>query len=125
MPGRGPESPGDDHQLVKIKPGCQGIEALLDLVGGADQRLFAQGRNGGLLGARVGVDPGLFGIDRRLGVGLIGTAALALGILALATQRFPLAVAALCCGAAGLINYNISWGMLGAALGSWTWLRAR
>jgi hypothetical protein len=57
--------------------------------------------------------------------GLIGTAALALGILALATQRFPLAVAALCCGAAGLINYNISWGMLGAALGAWTWLRAR
>jgi hypothetical protein len=57
--------------------------------------------------------------------GLIGAAALSLGILALATRRLSLAIAALCCGTAGVINYNISWGLLGAALGGWTWLRAR
>ncbi len=56
--------------------------------------------------------------------GLIGAAALLLGILALTTQRLPVAIAALCCAAAALINYNISWGMLAAALGAWTWLRA-
>jgi hypothetical protein len=65
----------------------------------------------------------------RAGVGLLqhfgvwGGVALALGILALATGRFWLTVGAVCFGAAGLINYNISWGMLGAALGVWTWLR--
>jgi hypothetical protein len=64
----------------------------------------------------------------RTGIGLLthfqvfGAAALVLGILAFATARFTLAVLAVCVGVAGLIDYNISWGMLGAALGGWTWL---
>jgi hypothetical protein len=27
-------------------------------------------------------------------------------------------------GIAAVINYNATWGMVGAALGAWTWLRA-
>ncbi len=56
--------------------------------------------------------------------GLWGGAALALGVLALLSRRFFVVVAAVACGVAGVVNYNASFGMLGAALGAWTWLRA-
>jgi hypothetical protein len=55
---------------------------------------------------------------------ILGTLALAFGIAAIATQNRPIAIAAACLGAAGLINYNVSWGMLGACLGLWAWLLA-
>lgn len=66
--------------------------------------------------------------DTRTAVGwlvyhyLIGTLALLLGILGLRQGSVTLSVAALCTGIAGLINYNISWGMLGVALGVWGWV---
>jgi len=54
---------------------------------------------------------------------LFGGVALALGLLAfLARGPFALAVAAMVIGIAGVENYNATWGMLGAALGAWTWL---
>jgi hypothetical protein len=52
--------------------------------------------------------------------GLWGLAALALGIGAFAGA--PVAVAAVAAGIAGVVNYNATWGMLGAALGAWAWL---
>ena len=51
---------------------------------------------------------------------LWGGAALALGLAGFLTRRDWLAIAALAIGIAGVVNYNASWGMLGAALGAWT-----
>ncbi len=54
---------------------------------------------------------------------LFGGVALALGVLAfLGRGPFAVAVAAMAVGIAGVENYNATWGMLGAALGAWTWL---
>jgi hypothetical protein len=55
---------------------------------------------------------------------VLGSVALVLGIWAMASGGFVVAVAAVCAGVTGLIDYNVSWGMLGAALGVWVWLRA-
>jgi hypothetical protein len=56
---------------------------------------------------------------------LWGGMALALGLWAfLARGPFLLCVAAVIMGMAAVENYNATWGMVGAALGAWTWLRA-
>jgi hypothetical protein len=55
--------------------------------------------------------------------GLWGCAALILGLLALLFGPFSLTVAAVVFGVAGVVNYNATFGMLGAALGAWAWLR--
>ena len=52
---------------------------------------------------------------------LWGLAALGLGLAAFAGA--PVAVAAVAAGIAGVVNYNATWGMLGAALGAWAWIR--
>jgi hypothetical protein len=55
---------------------------------------------------------------------LWGTMALALGLLAfLVRAPFALRVAAVVAGIAAVANYNATWGMAGAALGVWAWLR--
>lgn len=52
-----------------------------------------------------------------------GLAALALGMAAFAGAEVAfLAVAA---GIAGVVNYNATWGMLGACLGAWAWVSGR
>ena len=53
---------------------------------------------------------------------VFGDAALVLGIAAMAGAPFAVAVAAVCLGVAGLIDYNVSWGMLGVGLGAWAWI---
>jgi hypothetical protein len=55
---------------------------------------------------------------------LWGSIALVLGLWAFLAggPRF-VAVAAMAVGIAGVENYNATWGMLGAALGAWGWLR--
>ena len=56
---------------------------------------------------------------------LLGIASLACGIAAFFLRGpFALAIAAIALGIVAVENYNASWGMLGAALGAWTWLRA-
>ena len=55
--------------------------------------------------------------------GLWGAGGLALGIWAFLGGPFPAAVGAVTLGAAGVVNYNATFGMLGAALGAWAWLR--
>ncbi len=55
---------------------------------------------------------------------LWGALALALGLAAfLLRPRTPLCAAAIIAGIAAVANYNATWGMLGAALGAWAWLR--
>ena len=55
---------------------------------------------------------------------LWGGTALVLGLWAfLARGPFVVAVAAVVMGAAAVENYNATWGMVGAALGVWSWLR--
>ncbi len=55
---------------------------------------------------------------------LWGEAALGLGLLAfLARGPFVVCVAAVLVGIAAVENYNATWGMVGAALGAWSWLR--
>ena len=52
--------------------------------------------------------------------GLWGLAALALGFLSFIGA--PVATLAIAAGLAGVVNYNATWGMLGAALGAWAWI---
>ncbi len=54
--------------------------------------------------------------------GLWGLPAVALGLWSLRGAPFVVAVAAVALGAAGVVNYNASWGMLGVALGGWAWI---
>ena len=54
---------------------------------------------------------------------LWGLAALALGFVAFLTGWFPAAVASVAIGAMAVANYNATWGVLGAALGVWVWIR--
>jgi hypothetical protein len=54
---------------------------------------------------------------------LWGSAGLVLGILAFMWGNRMACVSAVVVGIAGVINYNASWGMLGAALGFWGWIR--
>ncbi len=53
--------------------------------------------------------------------GLWGLSALALGFLSFIGA--PVATLAIAAGMAGVVNYNATWGMLGAALGAWAWIR--
>ena len=55
---------------------------------------------------------------------LLGLTALLLGCWAFVVPRVAVCVAAVLAGAAGLINYNVTWGMLGLALGIWSWVMA-
>lgn len=55
---------------------------------------------------------------------LWGAAALVLGGWAfLLRAPFAVRVAAVAVGAVAVANYNATWGMLGAALGAWAWIR--
>jgi hypothetical protein len=54
---------------------------------------------------------------------LWGAAGLVLGVLAFAWRHRVVCVLAVIVGIAGVINYNASWGMLGATLGFWGWIR--
>lgn len=54
---------------------------------------------------------------------LLGLGAVALGLWAFLGGRFAVRLAAVALGIAGVVNYNVTWGMLGAALGAWAWLR--
>jgi hypothetical protein len=55
---------------------------------------------------------------------LWGAIALALGLLAfLVRAPFAVRVVAVVAGIAAVANYNATWGMVGAALGVWAWLR--
>ena len=54
---------------------------------------------------------------------LWGLTALALGVAAFLTGWFPAAAAAIALGAMAVANYNATWGVLGAALGLWAWIR--
>lgn len=57
---------------------------------------------------------------------LWGLISLALGLAAfLFRGPRPLAVAAMVIGAAGVENYNATWGMLGLALGAWSWAESK
>jgi len=53
---------------------------------------------------------------------LWGAAALALGLAAFVGAGFWEAVGAVALGAAAVVNYNATWGMLGLALGAWAWI---
>ncbi len=55
---------------------------------------------------------------------LWGAAALGLGLWAFRGAPPWVAPVAVGLGAAAVINYNATWGMLGAALGAWAWLGA-
>ena len=55
---------------------------------------------------------------------LWGAGALALGLWAFAGRApFAVRVAAVALGAVAAANYNASWGVLGAVLGAWAWIR--
>ena len=55
---------------------------------------------------------------------LWGAAALGLGAWAFGVRApFPVRVAAVALGAVAVANYNATWGVLGAALGAWAWIR--
>lgn len=56
---------------------------------------------------------------------LWGLAALGTGAAAFVTARQGLAVAAVALGVVAVLNYNATWGVAGAALGAWAWLRPR
>ncbi len=55
--------------------------------------------------------------------GLWGIGALVLGIAGVLWGRFAVCVAAVVLGIMAVMNYNATWGMLGAALGAWGWIR--
>ncbi len=52
--------------------------------------------------------------------GLWGLSALTLGLLSFIGA--PVGTLAMAAGIAGVVNYNATWGMLGAALGAWAWI---
>lgn len=53
---------------------------------------------------------------------VFGAATLLLGLWALRGAPFPIRVAAVAVGAVAVVNYNITWGVAGAALGLWAWV---
>ncbi|HEX3348324.1 MAG TPA: hypothetical protein VHS58_09530 [Acetobacteraceae bacterium] len=55
--------------------------------------------------------------------GLWGFSALACGLWAFLGGRFGAAAGAVALGGAAAINYNATFGVLGAALGVWAWVR--
>jgi hypothetical protein len=56
---------------------------------------------------------------------LWGGAALAAGFAAFLGAPHTVRVAAVALGIVAVINYNATWGMLGAALGAWAWIGDR
>ncbi len=52
-----------------------------------------------------------------------GVGGLVLGLGALVRGARVVCISAVVIGVAGVLNYNASWGMLGAALGVWGWIR--
>jgi hypothetical protein len=54
---------------------------------------------------------------------LWGLSALLLGLWAFLGARLVVSLAAVALGIAAVANYNATWGMLGAALGAWSWIR--
>jgi hypothetical protein len=54
---------------------------------------------------------------------LWGLGALLLGLWAFLGAGLAVSVAAVALGIAAVANYNATWGMLGAALGAWSWIR--
>jgi hypothetical protein len=54
--------------------------------------------------------------------GLWGGAALLLGVIGLAGRRSAPSVAALALGVVAVLDGNVSFGLLGAALGAWAWI---
>jgi len=52
-----------------------------------------------------------------------GLGAVVLGLWAFLGGPFSIRFAAVALGVAGVVNYNVTWAMLGAALGAWAWLR--
>lgn len=57
--------------------------------------------------------------------GLWGGSAALLGLCAFVGGPFATRAAAVAIGICAVLNYNASWGMVGAALGAWAWLSAR
>ncbi|WP_338661598.1 hypothetical protein VQH23_15270 [Pararoseomonas sp. SCSIO 73927] len=55
---------------------------------------------------------------------LWGAGALALGIWAFIGAPFAVRAAAVALGVIAALNFNATWGMLGAALGAWAWVEA-
>lgn len=55
---------------------------------------------------------------------LWGAAGLCLGLWGFLGGPFAVRVAAVSVGIAGVVNYNATWGMTGAALGAWAWITA-
>jgi hypothetical protein len=54
--------------------------------------------------------------------GVWGGAALLLGVFGLAGRRLMPSVAAVALGVAAVLDGNVSFGLLGAALGAWAWI---
>ena len=54
---------------------------------------------------------------------LWGAGALALGLWAFIGAPLAISAAGVALGAAAVINYNATWGMIGLALSAWAWVR--
>lgn len=55
---------------------------------------------------------------------LWGAFAMGLGIWAFVGAPFPVRAAAVAMGVIAVLNFNATWGMVGAALGGWAWVEA-
>ena len=55
---------------------------------------------------------------------LWGAGALALGVWAFIGAPFAIRAAAVALGVIAVLNFNATWGMIGAALGGWAWVEA-
>ncbi len=55
--------------------------------------------------------------------GLWGGGAVGLGVWAMLGGPFAACVAGLVAGIGGIVNYNVTWGVLGGSLAGWGWLR--
>ncbi len=51
-----------------------------------------------------------------------GVGALLLGLWAFRGAPFVVSVVSVATGAAAVLSYNATWGMVGAALGAWAWI---
>ena len=55
---------------------------------------------------------------------LWGAGAMALGVWAFIGAPFAVRAAAVALGVIAVLNFNATWGMIGAALGGWAWVEA-
>ncbi|MCR0983527.1 hypothetical protein [Roseomonas populi] len=55
---------------------------------------------------------------------LWGAGAMALGVWAFIGAPFAVRAAAVALGVIAVLNFNATWGMVGAALGGWAWVEA-